>query len=172
MLNHTLSAVQHFLICCICFIWKGKEKYLCLSLGLQWVTLWAPSISKNTSVIQRILVPTLSSSPSQPWGSWGVSPGLGTVHQQWQLSCSEFMSPASAAKDFTSICVFHLLFHLQLSFSWFFFFLSMKNVIFPIQGNTISKNVIVVFPVQGNTAFKNVILSVDALEKHKLAWDL
>lgn len=121
MLNHTLSAVQHFPICCICFIWKGKEKYLCLSLGLQWVTLWAPSISKNISVIQRILVPALSSSPSQPWGSWGVSPGLGTVYQQWQLSCSEFMSPASAAKDFTSICVFHLLFHLQLSFSWFFF---------------------------------------------------
>lgn len=120
MLNHTLSAEQHFLICCICFIWKGKEKYLCLSLGLQWVTLWAPSISKNISVIQRILVPTLSSSPSQPWGSWGAPPGLGTVHQRWQLSCSEFMSPASAAKDFTSICVFHLLFHLQLPFSWFF----------------------------------------------------
>lgn len=49
------------------------------------------------------------------------------------------------------------------------FFLSMKNVIFPIQGNAILKNVTVIFPVQGNTVLKNVILSVDAVEKHKLA---
>lgn len=169
MLNHALSAVPHSLICCICFIWKGKERYLCLSLGLLWITLSAPSICKNiyiyhseNSCSHPVLFSLMAMRILRSLARYGDYRPAVTTFMFW------IHEPGFSSKRF----YFYLCFSSAFSSStviFMIFFLSMKNVIFPIQGNAILKNVTVIFPVQGNTVLKNVILSVDAVEKHKLA---